>query len=144
VLGDTMTDAVDPIHTLQHEFTVLESHLAWLRSGAEGGMTALRLKLDRLSVAALAANSHGAYVAVNRAAAALTGFSVDELQTMSVWHLTPSPDVETGKRLWAMFLTTSEQQGIYTLQGKHGPVTAAYVARAHVLRHVHVSLLTAV
>jgi PAS domain S-box-containing protein len=139
-----VTDLSDPFRTLHGQFTHLESHLVWLRSGAEGGMTALRLKLDRLSVAALAADSRGAYVAVNAAAAALTGYSVAELQAMSVWDLTPSVNAAAGQRLWATFLTKSEQHGTYTVQGKHRSVTVAYVARAHVLRNVHVSLLVPV
>ena len=78
----------------------LHEHLQPLRSGKFGGITALRSRLDRLPVAAFAADDHGRYVAVNGAAADLTGFDVRELETKSVWELTPDVDARTGERLW--------------------------------------------
>jgi len=95
-------------------------------------------------VAALAADDSGAYVAVNDAAAQLTGFDVSTLQRMSVWDMTPPVDERTADRLWAAFLEVGEQRGVYTLRGRTGPVNAAYLARAHVLPQIHVSLLVPV
>ncbi len=61
---------------------------------------------------------------------------------MSVWDLTPVGDADTGERLWFEFMAAGEQKGTYTLKGKHHSVEDVhYVARAHVLPGVHVSLL---
>ena len=61
----------------------------------------LRMRLNLLRIPALAADGDGRYVAVNDAAAALTGFAVHELEAMTVWDLTPVPQSEAGARLWS-------------------------------------------
>ncbi len=144
--GTTGSVVVQPheaasFRVLEHEFAVLERHLGPLRTGVEGGLTALRSRLNRLTIAALAADDHGAYVAVNEAAASISGFSVRDLQTMSVWDLTPAADTRNGRQLWAAFLEAGEQRGICSLQGLTRSARVAYLALAHVLPHVHVSLL---
>jgi PAS domain S-box-containing protein len=132
----------DPFRVLTSEFATLQKHLYHLRHGAEAGLTALRSRLDRLSVAALVADNTGRYLAVNRAASELTGFAGSELESMSVWDLTPSTDRASGTRLWAAFIEMNEQRGTYSLQGKHGIINdVQYLAHAHVLPDVHLSLL---
>ena len=134
--------ATDVLDLPSSEFTKLQLHLAPLRHGIEAGLTSLRSRLDRLSVAALVADTRGRYLAANRAATTLTGYDRDELERMSVWDLTPVPDLETGQRLWAAFINMGEQRGIYSLRGKHGIIDHIhYLARAHVLPDVHLSLL---
>ena len=76
---------------------MLAEHLAPLRLDVPPGLARLRAELDRLSVAALAADNKGRYLAVNGVAAVLTGHTVGELETMSVWDLTPGPDADTGE-----------------------------------------------
>jgi len=114
--GVGVTCVADPFAVLFQEFVRLQHYLAPVREGAVGGLTTLRSRLNHLQVAALAADDAGAYVAVNEAAAQLTGFHVHALQRMSVWDLTPPPDERTGDRLWAAFLDMREQHGVYTLQ----------------------------
>jgi PAS domain S-box-containing protein len=134
--------AADPFDLLSSEFKKLQLHLRPLRQGIEGGLTSLRNRLDRLAVAALVADDEGAYLAVNRAACALTGYRGDELEHMSVWDLTPVPDLRTGERLWAAFTEMREQRGTYSLIGNHGIIEHVhYLARAHVLPGMHLSLL---
>ncbi len=124
------------------EFCALETQLQAFRNGAEGGLTALRNRLNALTVAALAADDDGAYLVVNDAAAGLTGYRVAELERMNVWDLTPAMAAEVGAKLWSAFLADGEQHGIYDLQGKDQVIRGLnYYARAHVLPHVHVSLL---
>ncbi len=121
---------------------MLAEHLARLRLDVPAGLTQLRSALDRLSVAALAADNKAGYLVVNRAAAALTGHAVSELERMSVWDLTPVADTETGERVWFEFMATGEQRGTYNLRGKDQIIEGVhYLARAHVLPGVHVSLL---
>ena len=51
-------------------------------------------------------------------------------------------DVRTGQRLWAAFIDIGEQRGTYNLRGKHGTIDRVhYLARAHVLPDVHLSLM---
>src|SRR5437764_486047 len=97
----------------------------------------LMAALNRLSVAALAADQTGRYVAVNRAAVTMIGYSVDQLESMSVWDLTPQVDAATGRRLWAAFLASGAQTGTYTIRAAHGRIDVVYDARANVLPGVH-------
>jgi PAS domain-containing protein len=129
---------------LADSFVVLNEHLTPLRDGTLGGFTALRTRLDRLDIPALAADNRGQYVAVNRAAACLAGLMVRELEARSVWDLTPEVEARTGERLWAAFLSTGEQQGTYTLVTAITTVDVVYYSRAHVLPNIHISLLTLV
>lgn len=132
----------DPFALLSSEFRKLQLQLRPLCQGIEAGLTSLRSRLDRLAVAALVADDQGGYLAVNRAASALTGYRRDELERMCVWDLTPVPDLHTGERLWAAFIEMREQRGTYSLQGKHGTIHHVhYLARAHVLPGMHLSLL---
>jgi PAS domain S-box-containing protein len=126
---------------LAEAFEQLHEHLRPLRIGRLGGITALRSQLDRLPVAALAADNQGRYVAVNRAAAHLTGFDARDLETKSVWEMTPDVDARMGECLWTAFLSTREQRGTYTLVTRRGTIEVVYDSRAHVLPNIHVSLL---
>ena len=131
----------DLVRALAESFLQLDEHLRPLRIGTLGGITALRSQLDRLRVAAFAADNEGRYVAVNRAAADLTGMTVWELETKSVWEMTPDVDARAGERLWTAFLSTGEQRGTYTLATRRGTIDVVYLSRAHVLPNIHVSLL---
>ena len=127
---------------LSLEFRSLEQHLEPLRNGTLGGLSALRFRLNRLSIAALAADDFGRYLVANDAAAALTAYQVPELERMSVWDLTPGADAHAGERLWSAFLEAGAQHGTYALQGKHGQLPPIYYyARTQLLPGVHVSLL---
>ena len=118
----------------------MQTWLDALRKRGDAGPAAIRVQLDRLAVAALAADSHGSYVVANDLAAQLIGFTVKELEAMSVWDLTAAPDLRTGERLWAAFLETRQQRGTYELRGRYGPVHVAYYA-GRILPDLHVSLL---
>jgi len=101
------------------------------------------LHLAKSRVAVLIANDHGRYVHANAAAARLTGYTTDELIGLSVWDLTPSANQSDG-RLWELFVEKGRQEGEYALRRKDGHVVSAhFVALAHVLPGVHVSLLVA-
>jgi PAS domain S-box-containing protein len=103
---------------------------------------ALQGVVDTLSVAALVADTHGRYVAVNNAAAALTGYTVSELTRLSVWQLTPNANEHEAEILWRAFLSRGEQYGEYQLLTKdHRVVLTEYAARTDMLPGVHVSLL---
>jgi len=95
-------------------------------------------------VAVLIVNEHGRYVHANAAAARLTGYTRNELTGLSVWDLTPSANQTDGRRRWVLFVESGRQDGQYALRHKHGHIVSAqFVALAHVLPGVHVSLLVA-
>ncbi len=131
----------EPFDKLAQAFIQLDGHLRPLRDGIYGGITALRSRLDLLPVAALAADNDGRYVAVNTAAADLTGYGMRELEAKTVWELTPGADADTGAQLWTAFIATGEQRGTYRLVTRRSTVKVVYCSRAHVLPNVHVSLL---
>jgi len=104
----------------------------------------LQRVIDTLSVAALAADTHGRYVAVNNAAAALTGYAASELTRLSVWQLTPNANEHEAEVLWRAFLSRGEQHGEYQLVTKDKRVIVAeYAARTDVMPGLHLSLLRA-
>jgi PAS domain S-box-containing protein len=84
----------------------------------ELSVQALQGVIDTLSVAALVADTHGRYVAVNNAAAALTGYTASELTRLSVWQLTPNVNEHEAEILWRAFLSRGEQYGEYQLLTK--------------------------
>ena len=104
----------------------------------------MRSVIDGLPAAALVADTHGRYVAVNDAAAALTGYTVFELGRLSVWQLTPNANEREADVLWRAFLSRGEQYGEYPLLTKDRQVVIAeYSAATDVLPGLHVSLLRA-
>jgi PAS domain S-box-containing protein len=110
----------------------------------EPGVQELRRVIDTLSVAAFVADTHGRYVAVNNAAAALTGYTVFELTRLSVWQLTPNANDHEADVLWRAFLSRGEQHGEYPVltKDKH-VIVVEYAARTDVMPGLHLSLLRA-
>ena len=67
-------------------------------------IAAVRRDIESLGAAVLVANDTAHYVAANRAATDLLGFSPAEIETLSVSDLTPLPDAGSA-RLWREFIT---------------------------------------
>jgi PAS domain S-box-containing protein len=112
------------------------------RGDARERLTAIRRLIDRLPLAALVADDDGHYVLTNAAGSRLTGYSPSELRRRSVWDLTPSADQRDFEVLWRAFIRQKEQRGVYEILTKSGRVRKAeYAARAHVLPHLHVTVL---
>jgi PAS domain S-box-containing protein len=110
----------------------------------EPRLQALRDVIDTLYVAALVADTSGRYVAVNHAAATLTGYTASELTRLSVWQLTPNTNQHDARILWRAFLSRGEQYGEYQLLTSNKRVIVAeYAARTDVLPGLHLSLLRA-
>ena len=57
----------------------------------------LHRALADLSVAALAADATGRYIAVNQLAADMLGYDVQALETLSVWDLLPDGSARSGR-----------------------------------------------
>jgi len=105
-------------------------------------LTAIRRLIDRLPLAALVADDDGHYVLANAAGSRLTGYSPSELRRRSVWDLTPAANQRDFEVLWRAFIRQKEQRGVYEILTKSGRVRKAeYAARAHVLPHLHVTVL---
>ena len=113
-----------------------------LARGREESVDLLRRLVGALPVAALVADNTGRFVVTNAAAWRLTGYTAGELQTLSVWDLTPASKEHEGERLWRTFLERNEQTGEYALVRKDGRIIiAAYAAQTHLLPGLHLSLL---
>lgn len=98
--------------------------------------------LDELSVAALAADNSARYIAANKQAAELTGYTRDELLRMTVSDITPAVRHATTGHLWNEFIQAGSQSGDYVLARKDGKtVGVRYQAFASVTPGLHVSLL---
>ena len=86
------------------------------------------------------ADDEGRYFDVNPAACELTGYSRAALLAMSVWDLTPTPDVESGRANWRQFLGEGRAGGEYRLRRHDGTIAdVEFRAVAHVLPNMHVS-----
>jgi len=98
--------------------------------------------LTGIPAAILVANDRGRYIDANARAAALTGYSREELLKLSVWDLTPPLRQGLGRRLWREFLQRGRMSGEYRLRRKSGRIVKThYFASANVLRGIHVSAL---
>ena len=101
-------------------------------------------RLERFDAAVLIADDDARYIAANTRAAALTGYSVAELLTMSVPDLTPVPNTSEFRNLWREFISTGEQRGTYQLRRKNGTVIAVrYAAWAAIAPGCHLTALVA-
>ena len=108
-------------------------------------IAAVQREIERLPVAALAADNAQRYVAGNTAAQALTGYSQTELVGLTVMDLTPMPHTEDGRTLWETFIGQGGQHGEYELVPKTGsPKWVRYWAFACVAPGIHISLLVRV
>lgn len=111
-------------------------------AGDDEALTVLRRLIGSLPFAALIADSHGRFVAANSQATVLTGYSVSELERLSVWHITPTANNHEAETLWRAFLSRGDQHGEYPVLTKTNRVVLAeYAARTDVLPGLHVSLL---
>ena len=116
--------------------------MARLERHAPATQAALAEHVRALRVAALVTDKTGSYVMANPVASRLTGYSVDELRSMSVWDLAlPAKERETDV-LWRNFVQAGTQRGTMKLKTKKGAVVSArYVAKSHLLPGLHISLL---
>ena len=100
----------------------------------------LNAYIQQLDVPVLVADDAARYVAANDAASALTGYSVEELLTLSVNELTPVPHGVDFKRLWMDFVRIETQKGEYEIRKRNGStVQVTYEAYANVAAGLHVS-----
>jgi len=90
--------------------------------------------------ALLFANDEQRFVYANPAATRLLGYSLEEFLSMSIWDLTPSPDVAAGQASWARFLEEGAQRGEYRVCRKDGVLRIfEYSAVANIVPGIHLS-----
>jgi PAS domain S-box-containing protein len=100
-------------------------------------------RLERFDVAVLIADDAGRYVAANQRAVRLTGFSVEQLLSLTVADLTPVPYTADFQSLWREFITAGAQKGTYQLRRQDGSVVHVhYAAWANIAPGMHVTVLT--
>jgi PAS domain S-box-containing protein len=73
--------------------------------------------VDGAQVAVLVADEHGAYVAANRYACEMLGYSRDELVTLRVQDVIVADDVDAH---YARFVNEQQERGTITLRRKDG------------------------
>jgi len=96
--------------------------------------------VDNALDAIFVADDDGRYIDANPAACELTGYSSSELMALSVWDLTPAPDVASGRAAWRRFLGEGRAVGEYALRRRDGTIVdVEFRAVANVLPHEHVS-----
>ena len=106
-------------------------------------LQSLQEQLDGFSVAALAADNTGRYVAANAKVSEMTGYSRAELFRLRVRDLTPPIQKDEMANRWNNFIQNGSQAGEYVLQRKDGDtVRVRYTAYASIAPGVHLSLLT--
>ena len=102
----------------------------------------LQALFDNALEAILLADDEAHYVDANPAACALMGYSREELLQMTVWDVTPLPNLERGQDLWRAFIAAGKQSGEYSLRRKDGTtVDVECRAVAHIVPGLHLSIL---
>src|SRR5688572_1461413 len=96
---------------------------------------------DEVSDAILIADDDRRYVDVNEAACALFGRTRDELLSLRVDDIMPTPAGVSAADLWRDFLASGSQQGNFTLRRGDETVVLEYRARARIAPGRHVSVL---
>jgi PAS domain S-box-containing protein len=76
--------------------------------------------IDGAPVAVLVADDEGRYLAANRYACELLGYSREELLELSVRDVAVGPDVEAH---FQEFITVPKQRGVYEVRRKDGTTT---------------------
>jgi PAS domain S-box-containing protein len=110
--------------------------------GVDGDLPAIRILIQTIRTAVLIADRSGLYVAANRAACALTGYSEDELMRKGLHDLTGQADERVAEPLWRAFIEQGEQRGEFTLRRKDGSaVVVRYEALSNVAPGLHASFL---
>jgi PAS domain S-box-containing protein len=95
---------------------------------------------DRASESIFVIDQEGRHVRVNAAAERLTGYSNEELATMTFFDLTPQSSLERGRSLWREFLRRGALTDDYWLRRKDGSVVQVeFQAVANFARGLHLS-----
>ncbi|HYE99934.1 MAG TPA: PAS domain S-box protein, partial [Planctomycetota bacterium] len=113
---------------------------------AEEELRASRMRLqaifDNAQEAIFLVSDQGVYVDANPAAAALTGYSREELKGMRVGSFSAPESASTTLTLWKSLCTNGRIEGEVELRRRDGTlVNAEYRAVAHVLPGLHLSIL---
>ena len=94
------------------------------------------------TVTLMIADDQAHYVAASGPTRQLTGYDANELSALSVWDLTPLPNLAEGQGLWQQFIAKGTQEGLYRLQHRDGRwVEARYVALANIAPGWHLSAI---
>jgi PAS domain S-box-containing protein len=102
----------------------------------------LEMVFEHAQDAILLADDDGRYIDANPAACELLVRSREELLSLSVFDITPVPDIETGRRMWREFIATGTMAGEYDLHRKDGRVLSTeFRAVANIQPGVHLSIL---
>jgi PAS domain S-box-containing protein len=95
---------------------------------------------DHVQNMILLADDEQRYVYANPAASRILGYTNAEFMRMTLWDLTPVPDQETAKMLWAQFIDQGRQAGEFRIACKSGEVRVfQYSAVANIAPGIHLS-----
>jgi PAS domain S-box-containing protein len=102
----------------------------------------LRAIFDNAQDAILLTDDEGCYLGANPAAVALIGYTLEELEHMSVKDITPLEFQPEFGRQWQEFLQSGMQSGRYSVVKKNGGIAiVAFRAVANVLPNLHLTFL---
>jgi PAS domain S-box-containing protein len=111
-------------------------------SGGEPTVDVLSTLADDCPDAVIVCTTQAEIRVVNRAAARLTGYSVRELQTLTVWDLTPNASQTDFDVLWREFLRAGRQRGKYPIRRRNGSaIEAAYCAETRFAGDLTIAVL---
>lgn len=110
--------------------------------GERVGVRQIADRLESVPVAVLVVDDSGRYIGANYRACELTGYSREELLSLSVGDVTHPNDFAAMERLWRAFERTRHQSGRYTIVRKDGATLKVdYEAFWDLGPGIHVSFL---
>lgn len=111
--------------------------------GPGGDLAQVKVLIAHLPRAVLVTDRSGRYVAVNRAACALTGYREEELLRMAFPDVTGQTDERIAETLWRVFVERGEQRGGFSLRRKDGSSLAVRYDAISIPPEFHASFLDA-
>ena len=136
--------APDDVDAVCQSLADLRHQLACILGSSDGEATteALSALADDCRDAVIVCTTQAEIRVVNRAAARLTGYSIRELQTLTVWDLTPKASQAEFDVLWREFLRAGRQRGKYPIRRRNGStIEAAYCAETRFAGDLTIAVL---
>jgi len=132
-----------PTQAMPHTFDPDVERLRAALQGDAARLDHVAPALERIAASIFITDDSARYVAVNKKACELTGYSRAELLRKTIVDLTPPHAIEVYERLWDSFVRTMKQHGFFKIKRKDGSVVdVKYCAYTDLAPGIHIAFIT--